>query len=136
MERVNRFFSMDESAWPLVRVRYHAKPTIEELDESLERLDAMYQRDGWRVLIIEVDAGVTLDAALRRRQADWMTRQRATIQRGCAGIAFVLPSRLLRGMLTAILWIQPLPAPHRVVGTTEEAETWCHARLAEATRSG
>lgn len=129
MERVNVFFAIDESQWPLVRIRYDTSPSIEELDAHHARMDKMYEREGWRAVLIEVATGVSLNAPMRRRQAEWLARQRAVMASKCAGLAFVLPSALHRGMLTAVLWIQPLPAPHCVVSTVEEAETWCRERL-------
>lgn len=44
--------------------------------------------------------------------------------------AFVLASPLVRGLLTAILWISPMPAPHEIVATVAEAEAWLNERLA------
>ncbi|MBC7173876.1 MAG: hypothetical protein H5U40_15655, partial [Polyangiaceae bacterium] len=45
------------------------------------------------------------------------------------GYAFVISSSLVRGALTAILWLAPMPAPHRVVGTVGEGEAWLRGLL-------
>ena len=33
----------------------------------------------------------------------------------CAAFAFVMPNALVRGALTAVLWVAKMPAPHKVV---------------------
>ena len=50
----------------------------------------------------------------------------------CAGYAFVIDSAVVRGILTAILWLAPMPAPHVVVSTVEEGERWLREKLGMA----
>ena len=64
--------------------------------------------------------------------AYWQTT--CTIVRGALGDgsgaeAFVIDSPIVRGALTAILWIQPLPYEHRIVGTRADANAWLRGQL-------
>jgi hypothetical protein len=45
------------------------------------------------------------------------------------GAALVITSPVVRGMLKALLWMQPMPQPHIVCGTTEEALRWLRDRF-------
>ena len=66
----------------------------------------------------------------RRMQTDQMRTDYERIKRQCVGGAFVIPSQLVRGGLTAMLWVQPLPFAHKVVADLPSAEAWCRAQLA------
>ena len=61
-----------------------------------------------------------------------MRDNREVLARQCVGNAFVISNPLVRGVLTAILWLQPLPSDYIVVGTLKEAEAWCMKKLTEA----
>ena len=65
-------------------------------------------------------------------QADQMRDDRVRLQAQCVGGAFVLGAPLVRGALTAIFWLQPLPFDHVVVPDEARAESWARARLARA----
>ena len=48
------------------------------------------------------------------------------------GVALVISSPVVRGMLKAILWMQPMPQPHVVCATVEEGLAWLRARCRDA----
>jgi hypothetical protein len=64
-----------------------------------------------------------------RLQARFMKSYREMIEQRVVGIAFALPSPLMRGVLRGVLMIQPMPCPHAVVGTEAEGVAWVKARL-------
>lgn len=47
----------------------------------------------------------------------------------CAGTALVFESPVLRGALTAILWLRPPVTVTKVFGSLDEAITWARERL-------
>ena len=59
-----------------------------------------------------------------------VAEQHARIQLLCVGGAFVISSPIIRGALAAILWMQPLPWPHTVVGDVAAGERWARKKLA------
>lgn len=66
-----------------------------------------------------------------RMQAGWMREYRDLASSLSKGLAFHLPSPLMRGVLRGVLSIQPLGAEHVVVQTEAEAMSWALARLRE-----
>ena len=67
-----------------------------------------------------------------RLQANWMRDNEAQIRQRTLGIAFVISSPAVRGVLKAILALQSMPAPYRVESTAADAEAWLRERLAAA----
>ncbi len=49
-----------------------------------------------------------------------------------AGLAFVIASPLVRGIITAVTWLAPLVYPHDTFADLASAESWCRGQLARA----
>ena len=137
MQMSRRQVHIDDSKWPLVRMHF---PTDEWPDDEFERY-LKYLEDNLNraeragvktALLFNASGSPNADAQRRKWQADWMKKHNEQSARMTAGYAFVIDSTVVRGLLTAILWLAPMPAPHTVVRTEEEAESWLRARLAEA----
>lgn len=121
--------TLDESRWPLVIVRIVGTPTDDELDAFLAESTVRLQRKEIQVSIIDVSRADRAPATQRRKQADWMRDHENLLRRRSAGMAYVITNPMVRGVLTAIMWLQPLPVEHTVVSTLEEAERWALAQL-------
>ncbi len=126
----------DQSRWPLVVVTHHGAPTDEEFDAYLlklkENLDRAVRERMKTVLIFDATHASGSSAKQRQKQAAWMKQHEAPSRLHSAGYAFVIPSTVVRGALTAILWLSPMPAPYVVVATLGEAESFCFKMLSEA----
>lgn len=126
--------TFDESRWPLVVVRYGAQVDENEFEELLTRLDENVKRTAAArqktTLIYDSSSGYQASPRIRKRQAEWMKDNADITRLNCVGIGFVINSSLVRGVLTAILWLSDMPAPYHVVGTLSEAEDWCEKQLA------
>jgi hypothetical protein len=59
------------------------------------------------------------------KRHDARTRQR------CVGIAFVFDSLVMRGALTAIMWLKPPVVDSKVFSNVEDALTWTRRKLEE-----
>ncbi len=121
-------YEIDDSRFPLVVVRFVGLLTDEDFRAYLERAEAVRSR-GPNAAILDATHAGYLPARQRRMQAEWMKRHREMLRRNSLGSAFVVPSPLIRGVLTAILWIADMPGPHVVVETYAEAEEWVRAKL-------
>ncbi len=123
---------VDDSRRPILVVRFEGLVSDAEFETYLGDMEAQL-KPGERVCTI-LDARVAGRAPPRQRkmQADWLARNAARLRQCSVGSVFVITSPLVRGVLTAILWLQPMPVAHAVVATMEEAERWANARLAEA----
>lgn len=84
------------------------------------------------VTIVDLSEAERAPAIQRKMQSDWIAEHAALLARVSLGTAFVVPSALIRGALTAIFWVHPPPHPHTVLGAFDEALDWALARLDEA----
>lgn len=102
----------------------------EHLDAQL--LEMQTNRDRMRKTVVVIDAslGMRPTPVQRKMQADWINEHRELLAATCLGVAFVIPSPLVRGALTAIFWIAQMPIPHTVHGTLASAIEWAGGRLA------
>lgn len=118
-----------------LRVLVQVTPTTDEnlrdhLDAQLIEMRANRERRRKTVVVIDASLGLRPTPTQRKMQADWINEHRELLAATCLGIAFVIPSPLVRGALTAIFWIAQLPIPHTVHGTLASAIDWAAARLA------
>jgi hypothetical protein len=124
---------VDEKHYPLVFIKFTGEPTLDEFRAYLGRLSQLLKRPGHRALVLE--ASYRANAFQRKLQAEWIKDNLETVKQKTAGMAFVIQSSLVRGALTAIFWIQPLPVPYVIVATREQAEAWARQQLAAQVQS-
>jgi hypothetical protein len=122
--------TLDRSQFPLVIVRFRGEFAENEFETYLEQLHEVYAQKKRFALILDSIGGAAPTAKQRKLQADWIRERADLIREYNVGTAFVLDSVLLRGSLTAILWLQPLPCPHLVCAEISEAISWATTRLA------
>jgi len=80
------------------------------------------------VVVHDLKVPMQPNAKHRSRQAEWMKAHQPELRYRTAGIGFVMSSALMRGGLTAILWLAPLPCPHGIFSTMPEAMLWARER--------
>jgi hypothetical protein len=113
-------------------VRFDGPSSDEEFKDYLERLDASLERRTKSVTVVDArDAGVS-SALQRKMQAEWMQRNAETLAAFSLGTVFVITSTMVRGFLTAIMWMQQPPGGHHIVATIDEAHAWTTQRLKRA----
>lgn len=121
--------------YPLLILETSGGAVADEIFEDyLRRLDlendrAVDQGDLISLLIDTSGARAGATANQRRMQADWLKRNYGRLETNTAGVALVITSPLLRGVLTAILWLQRMPCPYVTFATREKAEKWCYSLL-------
>lgn len=125
---------------PLIVVRFVGAPTDAEFRDYLTLLernleDSIARGVTTAVAIDATDQPNAISAAQRRTQAEWIRAHYQSLATGCAGTAFVAPTAILRGIITAVFWMQRLPYPYAVVATLSEAEAWCAGQLAASPKS-
>jgi hypothetical protein len=81
-------------------------------------------------VVIDATRWLRSNAVQRKLHADWMAKNEEMMRTRTAGIAFAVDNALVRGGLTAVLWLSPLPCPHTVVKTAGETMKWARAQLA------
>jgi hypothetical protein len=116
---------------PLVRVTYDGEITDAAFRLHLNEYAELIRRGQRYGVIFDATRAARPSATQRRMMASFMTEHRADLARLCVGGAFVITSPLIRGAMTAILWISPMPFPHVVVASEAEALGWVRSRLSE-----
>lgn len=67
--------------------------------------------------------------AVQRRKLQEMLDQEAKTGSLVRASAVVSSSALVRGALTALTWLRPLPYPVKVFSAVDEARAWCAAAM-------
>jgi hypothetical protein len=102
--------------------------TDEQLKRSLAEYNDMlcsFEREQRQLIsFIDMSGMGDLTAQQRRIQSDW-NRSIQPVQKAVTlGIAFIAPSTVTRGMLTAVFWFSPPSAPYIICARMSEALTW------------
>jgi hypothetical protein len=126
---VNGDIVIDEAFAPVYVVTFSGEVTDARFDAYLDALSLLTERGSRRALVYDARLASPPRASQRRKQAEWMKKFESKIRRNTAGIAFVIPSALVRGSLTAILWLQPLACQHLVTGDFQKALSWARKQL-------
>jgi hypothetical protein len=114
----------------VIVVRYDGRPNDAAFNAYLERYTELVHRGQPYATVYSTlpDARIPTGSNARK-QAAWMKNEREAIAGYCQGLAFALPSPVMRGVLRGILAMQPLGAEHIVVDDEAEAIEWARARL-------
>lgn len=121
---------VDDSQWPLVTMRLEGEMGDELAQAHIAAVRSLLDRNHRFALIRIPNVNRPPNAGQRRMMVEHLTTDRARLARLCVGAAFVITSPVVRGGLTAILWVAPMPHPHIIVGAQAEAEAWCRQRIA------
>jgi hypothetical protein len=124
--------TVDEGQWPIIIVRYAETVDESEFDALLACIDEKLERaarEGRKIgLIYDNRSNYRASPRVRSKQAAWMKKRAALMRGQLVGVAFVFTSALVRGVLTAVLWLTDMPMPHLVASTMAEAEDWVRKR--------
>jgi hypothetical protein len=124
----------DESAWPLVYVRYPSNGLDDEgLEVFIERvMSYLRRRDKFACLIDCRGMTMAHTANQRRRLTNWFAEpELQRLSPHAIAMAVLFRSALIRGALTAVNWIKPPPAPVKAFGSVTESAPWLRQRLTE-----
>lgn len=116
---------------PLLRLTYVGDYTDEELARFLLEIDSVLALPGRKACLIDLTRATAGSATQRQMQAAWISRQEKTLQRDFVAAGIVTDSAIIRGTVTAVFWIRPLPLPSKVFATIEQAEAWLAPQLAQ-----
>jgi hypothetical protein len=123
---------LDESGFPLIVATFRGHVTPDVLAAYFAKVDAWCSNRRRYAAVLDISCTDVPSAAERKRVAEGMAARDAGISRFCAGTAIVLTSALLRGAVTAVLWMHPMKHPHALVATRQEGKALCVEWLAEA----
>jgi hypothetical protein len=121
---VRPMIHINDRYWPLIVFRFSGQVSMEEMERYLTWQDAMVARNLPNASLVITENLRMWEMPVLRRQAEWIKKHEPLIRQYSIGAAMVITSPVVRGMLKALLWMQPMPQPHFVGGTTEVALSW------------
>jgi hypothetical protein len=119
---------VDESQWPLVRFTSRGTADEGNFDTYLRSYDRVLAHGQRYVAIFDASEAKPLEVGQMKAQAAWIRANAQRLIELNLGIAFVIPSPMIRGVLKAVLWLQPLPQPYTVVGSYDDAYRWVETK--------
>ena len=120
---------VDRETLPLLRLRYVGDYSDAELSQFLSKLEAVLALPGRKACVIDLSSAAAGSATQRQLHTAWIGKHEQALARGFAAAAIVTDNAIIRGTVTAIFWIRPLPFPTRVTATVASAEAWLRSYL-------
>ena len=119
------YATFDRSSFPLITIHFTGeKENQENFNLYLEELGKNYEQKEPISLIFELTNAPVPNLSYQLKQASWMKENDELIKTYCRGVAYVIPSAILRNVLKFIFSIQKNPVPFKVFSTFEDGETW------------
>jgi hypothetical protein len=116
--------------WPIVVIKMPVEATAQDIDDHFAELSALLtSRAGRMVAVVDGTEATGLGSAHRARVAAGVLGIVARYGSRIAGVAYVVPSPLLRGVITAIHWLVGVPFPKAII-----ADSCCTRRPSPACR--
>ena len=128
-------FELDETAFPVIFAAFRGPVDLVPFDAYFSRLDDLCKAGRRFALIVDMSRGAVPSPSQRKHITSAMADREAAFGRHCLGAAVVIKNPLIRGAMTAILWVHPLPYPHEIVETREEAQVACARWVSRAPAS-
>lgn len=114
----------------VIVVRYDGRPGDDVFEAYLRRYESLAGRGEPYATVYATASGARIPQPHHARlQAAWMKQHQPMLRDWCRGLGFSLSTPLMRGVLRAVLKMQPLAAEHAVFSTEDEAIAWARARL-------
>ena len=123
----------DETAWPLLYVRFPSKPLSDAgFEYFIERYTLMVERRIPFATILD-SRGLTtaITANQRKRLTEWFEVTGELAGEHHFGIAVLIGNALIRGALKAVTWLAPIPVPIQPFGSIADSEPWVREIFAE-----
>ncbi len=123
----------DETAWPLLYVRFPSKPLSEEgFEYFIERYTAAVERRiPFATILDSRGLSTAITANQRKRLTEWFEVTGELAGEHHFGIAVLISSAVIRGALKAVTWLAPIPVPIEPFGSIADSAPWVRAIFAE-----
>ncbi|HKU36965.1 MAG TPA: STAS/SEC14 domain-containing protein [Polyangiales bacterium] len=121
---------IDRRGLPLLRLTYIGEYSDDELIRFLSELKAVLALPGSKACLIDLCEATAGSARQRKLQGEWIREHESLLARDFVAAAIVTDSAVIRGTVTAVFWIRPLPMPTHVAPTLAAAEAWLAPYLA------
>ena len=121
---------------PLTYVGMSASAQDREYNKDLASFRAALNEDlraeRKTVVILDLRRSSVLTTSQRWMTGVWMKEVTPLFERATFGTVFIVESALARGMLSALLWVQPKGTPYTIVANLDGAVLWAISCMEEA----
>jgi hypothetical protein len=119
-------YRFDESRWPLVVIPSPGGRDPESIDQDTFYEEFhRFRESGKRAFFVHDLRHVQrMDASRRRRFVEWAKLHSPTARELIIGYAVLIDSKIMAGVVTAVLWFMRPPCPMKVFSNPAEAEAW------------
>lgn len=122
---MNLYATFDRSEFPVVSIHFTGeKETEANFQLYLDELGNNYEKREQFALIFELSKAPLPNMKYQLKQAAWMKENEPLIKKYCYGVAYVIPSAVMRNVLKFIFSVQQNPVEFKVFSTYEEGKTW------------
>lgn len=124
---------IDDTRWPLVVTVM--RDSIHEADvaDMIARYDRMLRlRQRYVALVDLTDMARPPGANERRMLAEWSKARDTELSTYSLGYAIIVPNMMIRGALTALMWLHKTASPEVFVPDAERGLAWCIQALEQA----
>ncbi len=127
---MENYVRVNREEFPLIVVTFTgAKATPPNFQHYLDELRANYDREQPLALVFDATSAKVPGIAYQKKQGEWMRDHQDLIKTYCRGIAYIIPSAVIRNVLKLIFKIQRDPVPNQVFSNREEGIAWAKAQL-------
>jgi hypothetical protein len=117
---------------PLVVIQWPVEWGAGELQLFMEEMTNMVRREERIAVLNDIRRTRAPTAAERKLIAAAVSESDLYFHKYVVGWADVSSSALIRGIVTAILWMNPSRYPHSIHGSVIDGEKWCRKQLKDA----
>ena len=123
----------DDTAWPLLYVRFPSKPLSDEgFEYFISRYtDMVERRSPFATILDSRGLSTAITAAQRKRLTEWFEVTGPLAGEYHFGIAVLMSNAIIRGALKAVTWVAPIPVPINAFGSVADSAPWIRAIFAE-----
>jgi len=115
---------VDQRELPLLQLRYVGPYSDDELYALLRQMEVVLTLPGKKVGIVDLTHADAGTAKQRRMHAEWIGGHKQALAHAFSAAVIVTDNALIRGTVTAVFWVAPLPLPTHVAPTVERAQAW------------
>ena len=123
----------DETAWPLLYVRFPSKPLSDAgFEHFINRYtEVVERRIPFATILDSRGLSTAITAQQRRRLTEWFVVTGPIAEKHHFGIAVLMSNAIIRGAMKAVTWIAPVPVPISPHGSIADAAPWIRAIFQE-----
>lgn len=119
------YATFDRSQFPVITIYFTGESENKEnFEEYLNELSHNYTFDKPFSLVFELTNAPLPKVGYQLKQAAWMKSNEDKIKTYCRGIAYVIPSPVMRNVLKFIFSVQKNPVPFEVFSAAGEGQKW------------